>query len=147
MAQSSKPIIGAQGEYVTEPKHGTVLWVADLWRGRSVKTKFSLGNFRHKRSVKVGNAYATREAAEMALIRAKCLRRLKCIDGCVSAAIAPIQTDSYFYVYFDSPTQGGHIPDICYTTSKKAREAFDTITPAETAAFLYTYQPEEKEDE
>jgi len=148
-----KPIIGAQGEFVTLPACDAVVFYPQSYRGGwSVKidqAKYLYEDGIESDDLAVLDYYATREAAEMALIRAKALQRLKAmaygkgwlppeIDaGHGICTLRGVASSDFEYDYNLGNIRFNHYDD--------ASEALETITPAERAAFLYVYKPTEGE--
>lgn len=144
----AKPVVGPYGEYVTTGEKGHV---TNAWTfGGDVgvyATKACLCENRN------WTAYATREAAEMALIRAKCIRRLKEMaygDGWLPDFNEDKEIHHiplmYHFNQMCPPTimqAGGIALPVFFKNRKMAFEAYETITPEERAAFLYIYKPEE----
>lgn len=137
-----KPIIGSQGEYVTEPKRDAECWIIYNYPDWCpVVTRWKPITTSHYVLLN-GQLYATREAAEMALIRAKCIRRLK------EMAYKDWRPD---YVGHGWQAIMGYAEDVSiyfdawFETEDAMQDAVATTTREEWDAFAYVYKPEDNE--
>ena len=125
----TKPITDHYGAYVTEPTRRLV-WYSD----EELNNEMWGGYYDQQTRLELGILYASREAAEMALIRAKCLRRLKEVaygDGWL-----PKNEKDGFNLVYDCDFG----MDVRFKTLGQMRKAEESLTPEEKAAFLYVYK-------
>tara|TARA_R100000951_G_scaffold7417_1_gene7068 strand:- start:72 stop:542 length:471 start_codon:yes stop_codon:yes gene_type:complete len=153
-----KPIIGAQGEFVTLPACDAVVFYPQSYRGGwSVKidqAKYLYEDGIESDDLAVLDYYATREAAEMALIRAKALQRLKVLaygDGWLPD-LNDDSVEDKFGIYY-STFSGDFVVcgtldmdntfGIYFEAGDKAETALKSLTIQEREAFLYIHKPTE----
>ncbi len=134
----SKPIIGVYGEYVTKPECYTSFTIEHVQNKGAMVQETQPPLF----SPETKTQYATREAAEHALTRAKCIQRLSVMaygNGWLPkhslGGLRIVVRDEC-----DMPVSTG----VLARTVMEKQDAEETITPAEREAFLYVYQPEEE---
>jgi hypothetical protein len=153
-----KPIIGAQGEFVTLPACDAVVFYPQSYRGGwSVKidqAKYLYEDGIESDDLAVLDYYATREAAEMALIRAKALQRLKVLayeggtdhlKGGVDKYWILLTGAGAFTWAWGEYVQHNLKIDAFFKDKESVFSARETITTDEKAAFLYIYKPTEGE--
>lgn len=142
----TNPIIGPQGEYVTEPSNDTIVFMLPLehFYENLISVVYDASSFEHmERFLERGEIYASQEAAEMALIRAECKQRLKVL---AYKDWRPAYQSNGEQMYIGASDDGIQVAyaDVWFENEKKMLEAFVTITEKERAAFLYVYKHEEE---
>lgn len=136
------PIIDHYGAYVTRGRHLTPYF--EIYGGLVCQFEFHDDmsfNPEEKR-------YATREAAEMALIRAKCLRRLK--EMAYGGGWLPTPhkfDDAPTYTVESTGAYIWYIEGVRFKDCIVRDKAEETITSEERAAFLYVCNPNGSEND
>lgn len=145
----NKPIIDHYGAYVTEPEEGTYCYSIHFAATDPEPYEVDFcPNINGQVAFNSGNLYATREAAEMALIRAKCLRRLKemAYERGMPNDYDNTYTISILYALgglgSPSKSRAGAPIQVYFKDYLSATVAYETITPEEKAAFLYVHNAE-----
>jgi len=150
-----KPIIGAQGEFVTEPADRTSCYAHGVTGASENPVIEAMPYSRYVcivNSLNNGVLYATREAAEMALIRAKALQRLKVLayeggtdhlKGGVDKYWILLTGAGAFTWAWGEYVQHNLKIDAFFKDKENVFSARETITTDEKSAFLYVYKPTE----
>lgn len=148
-----KPIIDHYGRFVTMPDDETFVYYGesykDGWTVKGIIAKHLYEEGFNDDDLSHVEYYATREAAEMALIRDKCLRRLK--EMAYGGGWLPRQPKNinrnFEYGGFELSISNGEFVSfrtfIRYKTYEDMVKASKTITPEEKAAFLYVHKEKE----